>query len=335
MKFASLFSGGGLADLGLLESGMNHAFGVEWGNAECRVYKHVIGNVLNIDVRDSRLPQFIKKYDVDFLWTSPPCTEFTPARTRAFDEETADLAVESAKIIGESGVKYAVIENSENMRNYPHFKTIIETLKQYGAVNFKVIDPTGLGVPGVCRRHRVFVLFAKDSEKLAKWSELIPNVSPESNSNSLESVRRTISMYKFDKTFSDLRKAGISQIFEKLLSYNLNDGEVFAIEYYGTTSRNPKVRDDSLTSLRRSASVVVGIYNSAQPERSPVRTVYPETSALLMGIRGDSYKKLFNGFAMSGAGITLQHSIIGNGVNAIVSRMIGRAAMKVENGRLD
>lgn len=60
MKFASLFSGGGLADLGLLESGMNHAFGVEWGNAECRVYKRVIGNVLNIDVRDSRLPQFIK-----------------------------------------------------------------------------------------------------------------------------------------------------------------------------------------------------------------------------------------------------------------------------------
>lgn len=60
MKFASLFSGGGLADLGLLESGMQHGFGVEWGAAECRVYKHVIGNVLNIDVRDSRLPQFIK-----------------------------------------------------------------------------------------------------------------------------------------------------------------------------------------------------------------------------------------------------------------------------------
>lgn len=50
-----------------------------------------------------------------------------------------------------------------------------------------------------------------------------------------------------------------------------------------------------------------------------------------MGVRGDSYKKLFNGFVMAGAGITLQHSIIGNGVNSIVSRMIGRAAMEVEN----
>jgi len=331
MKFASLFSGGGLADLGLHESGMIHAFGVEWKRAESRVYKHVMGDVLNIDVRDSRLPQFIKNHNVDFLWASPPCTEFTPARTRAFDDETANLAIESAKIIGESDVKYAVIENSENMRNYPHFKAIIETLKQYGSVGFKVIDPTGLGVPGVCRRHRVFVLFAKDSEKFAKWSEMIPNINPKPNSNSLESVRRTIGMYEFDKSFSDLRKSGISQIFEKLLSYNLNDGEIFAIEYYGTTSRNPKVRDDSLTSLRRAASVVIGIYNAAQPERSPVRTVHPETSALLMGVRGDSYKKLFNGFVMAGAGITLQHSIIGNGVNSIVSRMIGRAAMEVEN----
>lgn len=60
MKFASLFSGGGLADLGLHESGMIHAFGVEWKRAESRVYKHVMGDVLNIDVRDSRLPQFIK-----------------------------------------------------------------------------------------------------------------------------------------------------------------------------------------------------------------------------------------------------------------------------------
>lgn len=80
MTFGSLYSGGGLADVGLRAAGLEHRFGVEL-DAQRVAVAHANG----LDVRHADvlhvLPTELPR--VDWLHASPPCTRFTQANPDA------------------------------------------------------------------------------------------------------------------------------------------------------------------------------------------------------------------------------------------------------------
>lgn len=152
ITFASLFTGGGLADIGAKLAGCELLWGIELrpeiaaiaqSNLAHSVYAQ---SVLDTDWSQLDLP--------DILWASPPCPNFSVAKTNA-SETANDLALaqsisEAIKVLQP---KAFILENVEGYKRSQSLTIIEETLFSMGYwCNRQVVNAADFGVPQTRRR---------------------------------------------------------------------------------------------------------------------------------------------------------------------------------------
>ena len=126
--FASLFTGGGGADIGALSAGYDLSWGIEidnkiaeWGN------KNLGGNIQGADILDVPSQDFST---VDLLHASPPCPNFSVANNKG-SENAIDIGLASAvaDFIRCLRPKFFTLENVGAYRKSKSYGRIVDALK--------------------------------------------------------------------------------------------------------------------------------------------------------------------------------------------------------------
>lgn len=157
--FASLFSGGGGADLGAIAAGLVPIWGVEYDENIAACYRANIGYIIVSDVSDvdfSLLPR------PDVLHASPVCKNFSNAKSNG-EESDDDLRSADAVCRAISTLRPSVVtlENVFQYRGSTSFKNILKCLKDQGyQTDYWHLNAADWGVPQT--RKRLILVAALD-----------------------------------------------------------------------------------------------------------------------------------------------------------------------------
>lgn len=149
---ATLFTGGGLFDIGAMQAGYQHVWGIEYDDKIASVARQngihtITGDVRNVD--DYRgLPR------TDHLHASPPCPNFSLAKTGRGETETdMDVARAVCWFIVHKNPDTFTLENVMQYVEAQSFKMIINTLENCGYfLDVQNVNAADFGVPQTRRR---------------------------------------------------------------------------------------------------------------------------------------------------------------------------------------
>lgn len=133
--FASLFSGGGLADIGAMQAGLLPSFGVEYEPKIAEFYRRNLGeHIIASKVQDVDYATLEAPY---WLHMSPPCINASQAKVVKDGVRETELDIEMAraccKAIEVLRPPMVSLENVWNYRNFPvSFPLILRTLHEQG-----------------------------------------------------------------------------------------------------------------------------------------------------------------------------------------------------------
>lgn len=150
--FASLFTGGGLADIGAKQAGYSLLWGVELDPTIAAVAQQNLGHpvyqssVVDMDWATLERP--------DHLHMSPPCQDFSVAKktgtVRNDNDALAEACISAIRTLEPATV---TLENVEGYRKAPGFQAIVDTLYSLGYwVDWQVLNSADMGVPQTRRR---------------------------------------------------------------------------------------------------------------------------------------------------------------------------------------
>lgn len=151
--FLSLFSGGGLADVGAVAAGYSLVGAVEYDPAIAGVYADNHGGehlrVQGVETVDYRVWE-----GVHTLWASPPCPNFSQAKAGG-EETEQDLALAGAvcRALREARPERFVLENVgpyQHSQSYAHVKRTLGELGYRWSAS--IVNMADLGVPQTRRR---------------------------------------------------------------------------------------------------------------------------------------------------------------------------------------
>jgi DNA (cytosine-5)-methyltransferase 1 len=180
----TLFSGGGLADIGLKAAGFEIIGAVEREPAIAEIYRlnhgdHVIvGSVFHVD--------YTQWYGADLLHASPPCQAYSVCRDKNLPaHEGADTGYAIIRAVDEIDPRWVTIENVEGYRKSKVYCDIVAHLWQKGYwVVDKLVNAKYHGVPQ--SRKRLIMVASKDSiyqfpahEKPMGWHQAIADLLPD------------------------------------------------------------------------------------------------------------------------------------------------------------
>jgi DNA (cytosine-5)-methyltransferase 1 len=144
---ATLFSGGGLADVGLKRAGLTPLWAVEYDPAIASVYAanhgaHVIvGDVRGVDFATLERP--------DLLWASPPCPNFSVAKTgrgeTALDLEIADAVVRAIETLRPTAFVLENVRGYADSQSYRRIRAALDRLDYWSDAD--VVNAADLGTP--------------------------------------------------------------------------------------------------------------------------------------------------------------------------------------------
>jgi DNA (cytosine-5)-methyltransferase 1 len=157
--FASLFSGGGLADVGAMSAGLVPLFGVEIEAKIAEWYGRNIGeHIIVAPVQDVDYSSLETPY---WLHMSPPCTNASQANTEAGETEL-DIALAQACIRAIKALRPPMVslENVYQYRHFESFKMICKALREEGhAVKWWHLNSANYGVAQT--RKRLFLVASR------------------------------------------------------------------------------------------------------------------------------------------------------------------------------
>lgn len=152
MKFGTLFSGGGGADLGLMAAGLSPSWAVEYDAKIAGVYADNIGHApIVADVRGvdyAALPR------VDWLHASPVCTRASVANSGAVEtQEDIETAEAVVRAISAVSPRVVTIENVWQYRKFAAFGLICQALDRLGFFwSVDHVNAADFGVPQTRKR---------------------------------------------------------------------------------------------------------------------------------------------------------------------------------------
>ncbi len=148
---ATLFSGGGGADIGMAAAGINMRWGMD---NDPEVVAVARANFLPIQYADILTANPYTYEPVDFLHASPPCRWFSQANTRKGETEE-DIALSRGVCFFIMALKprFFTLENVSMYRKSESFARIMHTLTTEGYVPvFELVNFADMGVPQTRRR---------------------------------------------------------------------------------------------------------------------------------------------------------------------------------------
>lgn len=152
MKFATMFTGFGGADVGLMAAGMTPLWGVEYDASIADVYRQNIGD--HVIVSDVRTVDYAALPAVDWLHASPSCVRASVANVDA-TESAEDIEAAQAVVRALQAHKPLVftLENVWAYRNFAAFRLILDTIGSMGYFyDFEHVNCADFGVPQTRRR---------------------------------------------------------------------------------------------------------------------------------------------------------------------------------------
>lgn len=150
--FASLFSGGGGVEIGALRARFQPIWGIEIDTEIAAVYTANLGHQLLIKSIADVNPNCLERPDV--LWASPPCQEWSVARSKNLPPRAdADIGFSVLKFLRSLQPKIFILENVEAYRKAHVFHAIVNVLHQLGYwTSWEVLNAADWGVPQTRRR---------------------------------------------------------------------------------------------------------------------------------------------------------------------------------------
>lgn len=152
MRFGTMFSGGGGADLGLMAAGLTPTWGVEYDEKIAAVYAANIG--AHVLVADVRAVDYAALPRVDWLHASPVCTRASVANANA-SESDEDLGMARAVVaaLEAQTPAFFTLENVWQYRNFAAFRLILAALERGGwFYDYTHVNAADYGVPQTRKR---------------------------------------------------------------------------------------------------------------------------------------------------------------------------------------
>ncbi len=152
MKAITLFSGGGLADIGAKAAGFEIVAANEYDQDIADVYIKNHGGHMRVgDIRDEKPRQYP---DCDLLHASPVCTNASIANADG-EESKIDIATakKTAEFIRVKRPRFFTLENVSGYRSFQSFKIIMSALDDLGYFyDVSILNAADFGVPQTRRR---------------------------------------------------------------------------------------------------------------------------------------------------------------------------------------
>jgi len=152
--FASLFTGGGLADVGAMAAGYKLLWGVEYDPAIAAVANANLPHADQVYAESVVGFGWANVERPDHLHMSPPCQDFSVAKSTGKasndNDALAQACIDAIKALDPSTV---TLENVEGYRKATGFQAIVDALWGLGYwVNVDVLNSADFGVPQTRRR---------------------------------------------------------------------------------------------------------------------------------------------------------------------------------------
>lgn len=182
--FASLFSGGGGADIGAAVAQLQPIWAIENDPDIASVYAANLGHQPIVKSVADVNPNSLDRPDV--LWASPPCQEWSVARSKSLPKRVdADIGFSVIPFLKILQPKIFILENVEAYRKATVFHTIVNALHQLGYwTSWSVLNMADWGVPQTRRRLILravkdgFVPLLPQVQKWCGWYEAVADLIP-------------------------------------------------------------------------------------------------------------------------------------------------------------
>jgi DNA (cytosine-5)-methyltransferase 1 len=150
--FATMFSGFGGADVGLMAAGLRPLWGIEYDADIAGVYRNNIGAHVIID--DVRNVDYSSLPHVDWLHASPSCVRASVANVDATESaEDTEAALAVVRALQAHKPQVFTLENVWGYRNFSAFRLILGTIGSMGYFyDFEHVNAADFGVPQTRRR---------------------------------------------------------------------------------------------------------------------------------------------------------------------------------------